>query len=205
MRIIAGSARGRRLKGPRGPGLRPTSDQVREALFNILGERVRGAHVLDLFAGTGALSLEALSRGATHAVLVDKGREALALCRDNGALLGFSARIEIVALNIDARLSQRLNARGPFEIVFADPPYAALSPDMLIGWLDPDVLADQGVLVIEHDRRSPAPPMGHGFERFDARRFGDTALAFYRRAGSLDAAAGGPAFVGSPEIIDSKS
>lgn len=182
MRIIAGSARGRKLRGPRGPGLRPTSDQVREALFNILGARVGEARVLDLFAGTGALSFEALSRGAAHAVLVDKGREALALCRDNGALLGFSARVEIVALNIDARLSQRLMSHGPFELVFADPPYAALSPKVLLDWLAPALLAASGVLVIEHDRRSAAPLIGHGFERFDARRFGDTALAFYRCA-----------------------
>lgn len=189
MRIIAGSARGRRLKGPRGPGLRPTSDQVREALFNILGKRVCAARVLDLFAGTGALSLEALSRGARRAVLVDRGREALALCRDNGAILGFSEKIELVALTVDARLSQRLGARGPFDLVFADPPYAAISPEVLLGWLSPALLAEAGVLVIEHDRRSAAPLSGLGFERFDARRFGDTALAFYRRADRAGGAA----------------
>ena len=111
MRIIAGTARGRRLKGPKGPGLRPTSDQVREALFNILGPRVHGARVLDLCAGTGALSFEALSRGALHATLVDKGREALSLCRDNADLLGCRDRVDILPFSVDARLSQRLCQR----------------------------------------------------------------------------------------------
>ena len=190
MRIIAGSARGRRLKGPRGPGLRPTSDQVREALFNILGERVRGARVLDLFAGTGALSLEALSRGADHALLIDCGREALALCRDNAALTGCgAATIEIACLRIDARLSTspRLRGHAPFDLAFADPPYAAVTPQELLTWLDPALLAEAGLFVIEHDRRTDAPSQCGGFVCIDERRHGDTALAFYRPARPADA------------------
>ncbi|MBQ4334091.1 MAG: 16S rRNA (guanine(966)-N(2))-methyltransferase RsmD [Myxococcaceae bacterium] len=199
MRIIAGTARGRRLKGPKGPGLRPTSDQVREALFNILGPRVHGARVLDLCAGTGALSFEALSRGALHATLVDKGREALSLCRDNADLLGCRDRVDILPFSVDARLSQRLcqhidqragehsaqNAepgRPAFDLAFADPPYAAITPAQILAWLSPSLLTADATLVIEHDRRVEAPASAPGFERFDARRFGDTALAFYGRA-----------------------
>lgn len=180
MRIIAGSARGRRFKGPRGPGLRPTADQVREALFNILGSRVWAARVLDLFAGTGALSFEALSRGAAHAVLVDNGRESLTLCHENAALLGFSDQIELLNLRVDNRVSQRLLSKGPFGLVFADPPYAQLSFEHLLAWLDPALFVDSGILVIEHDRRTHGPKAGESFERFDERRFGDTALSFYR-------------------------
>ncbi len=194
MRIIAGTARGRRLKGPKGPGLRPTSDQVREALFNILGPRVHGARVLDLCAGTGALSFEALSRGALHATLVDKGREALSLCRDNADLLGCRDRVDILPFSVDARLSQRLCqhldqsaapsllSRAPFDLAFADPPYAAITPAQILAWLSPSLLSADATLVIEHDRRVEAPLSAPGFERLDARRFGDTALAFYGRA-----------------------
>src|SRR5512132_3323905 len=95
MRIIAGTAKGRALKGPRGAGLRPTADRVRESIFNVLGQWLDGLRVLDLFAGTGALGLEAVSRGAREAVLVDSGREALQLCRENAEALGMAAQVQV--------------------------------------------------------------------------------------------------------------
>lgn len=181
MRIVAGTARGRTLKGPKGPGLRPTADRVRESLFNILGQWLDGEAVLDLYAGTGALALEALSRGASRAVLVDSGREAVRLCRENAADLGLAERVEIVASAVDGRTLARL--RGPFQLVFADPPYAAQTPQGVLELVGASgLLAPQGRLVVEHDRRAEAPELHAGLAREDQRRFGDTVVSFYRAA-----------------------
>jgi 16S rRNA (guanine966-N2)-methyltransferase len=187
MRIVAGSARGRTLKGPKGPGLRPTADRVREAVFNILGQAFDGMAVLDLYAGTGALALEALSRGAVHAVLVDHGKEAVRLCHENAQLLGMSERAEIVPAAVDERTLRRLQPKGPFQMIFADPPYADQTPKQILEWVGAaGLLAPGGWLVIEHDRRVPAPRDGGGLACEDERRFGDTVVSFDRQAPSRD-------------------
>lgn len=189
MRIVAGTAGGRTLKGPKGPGLRPTADRVRESLFNILGQWLDGEAVLDLYAGTGALALEALSRGAGRAVLVDSGREALRLCRENAAALGLAERTEIVAAAVDARTLARL--RGPFQLVFADPPYAAQTPQGVLELVGASgLLAAEGRLVLEHDKRAEAPEACAGLVREDQRRFGDTVVSLYRPASAAGAAGG---------------
>lgn len=181
MRIIAGTARGRPLKGPKSIGLRPTADRVRESVFNILGQWLDGLAVLDLFAGTGALGLEALSRGARRVVLVDSGKEALRLCRDNCAALGFVDRTEIVAGAVTRSLLSTLSRRGSFDLVFADPPYADFSPPQLLEMLEaPGILADGAWAVLEHDRRQLAPERQGPLTRCDTRRFGDTDVSFYR-------------------------
>src|SRR4051794_21286152 len=100
MRIVAGTARGRPLEGPKAAGIRPTADRVRETLFNVLGQFLDGERVLDLFAGTGALSLEALSRGASSAVLVDRDRAAIGLCERNATSLGFRDRVELIESSV---------------------------------------------------------------------------------------------------------
>src|SRR5438132_1215848 len=124
MRIVAGSARGRPLKGPKSAEvIRPTADRVRETLFNVLGQWLEGQSVLDLYAGTGALALEALSRGAAKAVLVDRDREAQALIRANAESLGFEGRVELLAMPVERAFAALAGRR--FELVFADPPYAA--------------------------------------------------------------------------------
>jgi 16S rRNA (guanine966-N2)-methyltransferase len=180
MRIIAGTARGRPLKGPKGPGLRPTADRVRESVFNILGQWLEGQVVLDLYAGTGAFAFEALSRGAIRAVLVDKGREALGLCRENARALRMEEQAEIVAAPIEARTLSGLRGRGPFDLVFADPPYAEASPAQLLEAIaGAELLAEGGRVVIEHDRRSGAPERHAGFVRTGERRFGDTVVSFF--------------------------
>lgn len=181
MRIVAGTARGRTLKGPKGPGLRPTADRVRESLFNILGQWLDRLVILDLFAGTGAISLEALSRGASRAVLVDSGREALQLCRENAEALGMLDRTEIVAAPVDARTLARVRAQGPFDLVFADPPYVAFCAERLIELVAGAALLEpRGRLILEHDRRAATPSDHAGLTREDLRRFGDTAVSFYR-------------------------
>ncbi len=178
MRIIAGTARGRPLLGPKDDGIRPTSDRVRETVFNVLGQWMDGLTVLDLYAGTGALAFEALSRGAASAVLVDSSREAVRLIRANAQALGFEKQIEVLASPV-ARALDRLEGDGrKFELVFADPPYAARAVGELLGRVGA-VLAPGGRFVVEHDRREEAPDFSGGLARADQRRFGDTMVSFY--------------------------
>lgn len=183
MRIVAGTAKGRALAGPRPTSkhIRPTADRVRETLFNVLGQFLDGQAVLDLYAGTGALGLEAVSRGAGRAVLVDQDREALSLCRQNTDFLGFGAQVEIVSQPVDRALGA-LGRRGErFELVFADPPYAArVVETVLEGVTGAGLLTPGAMVVVEHDKREPAPEAHAGLTREDQRRFGDTLVSFYR-------------------------
>jgi 16S rRNA (guanine(966)-N(2))-methyltransferase RsmD len=183
VRIVAGTARGHPLLAPKGRQIRPTSDRVRESLFNVLGQWMDGLSVLDLYAGTGALALEALSRGAERAVLVDQDGEAIRLCRENAEALGFTERAEILALPV-ARAAPLLAQRDqPFDLVFADPPYAARAVSDTLELVERDrLLATDGTLVIEHDRREPAVDRSGGLSRVDQRRFGDTRVSLYRFA-----------------------
>lgn len=183
MRIIAGTWRGRVLanvgKGDPGAHLRPTTDRVRESLFNMLGggrfgDPFDGAHVLDLFAGTGALGLEALSRGAVSAVFVDDGRKALSLIKANIRTLGCeSARV----IARDATRLPPCDA-DPATLVFLDPPYGkalgqgALAAAVAGGWI-----ADGALIVWEETAPQVAP---EGFTRLDTRRYGDTHVTVLR-------------------------
>ena len=181
MRIVAGSARGRTLKAPRGADvIRPTSDKVRQAIFNVLGQWCEGQQVLDLFCGTGALALEALSRGAARAVLVDSGREASLLARENAAALGFSEQVEVFQIPAEKGIA-RLAARGArFELIFADPPYAQAAVDSLLVWLTTHaLLAPAGRLVIEHSKHEQAPERAGLFTRVDQRIFGETVVSIF--------------------------
>ncbi|GJD52442.1 Ribosomal RNA small subunit methyltransferase D [Methylobacterium crusticola] len=185
MRIVGGRLRGRTLAGPRSDAIRPTSDRVREALFNVLAhaydDPVDGARVLDLFAGTGALACEALSRGAAFALLVDDGAEARGVIRANIDALGLAG-----ATRVFRRDAARLGAAPPgepFGVVFCDPPYGrGLAPRALQaaaegGWLLPGALA-----VVEEAVAAPlAPPPG--FAELERRTYGDTQAAFWRREG----------------------
>jgi 16S rRNA (guanine(966)-N(2))-methyltransferase RsmD len=156
---------------------------VRESLFNVLGQWMDGLRVLDLYAGTGALALEALSRGAERAVMVDHDREASRLCRENAEALGFGERAEVLAVPV-VRAAPLLAQRSqPFDLVFADPPYAARAVGDTLELVERHrLLAPGGTLVIEHDRREPAPERSAGLIRVDQRRFGDTRVSLYRFA-----------------------
>ena len=171
MRVVAGELKGRRLAAPaRGAEVRPTADRVREALFSILGD-VSGARVLDLFAGTGALAIEALSRGAERAILVDKRPD---LARRNIAELGLESRAEVVggdALRFLARDS------GSYDLIFCDPPYRLA--DRLEGQLEsliPARLASGGRLIAESGAHRP---LRLGLPALVERTYGDTAIAIY--------------------------
>jgi 16S rRNA (guanine966-N2)-methyltransferase len=177
-RIIAGTAGGRKIETPPGERTRPTSDRVREALFSMLDARgvLRGARVLDLFAGSGALGLEAASRGAAEVVLVDSARQAVTVARRNAALVA-GGRI-VVVLSAALRYLERRPDR-PVDIVFLDPPYAFAESDLTAhlsalitgGWLDHDT-----IVVVERSGRSPEPRWPAGLRREQVRRYGETAL-----------------------------
>jgi len=181
MRIVSGSAGGRVLKAPTNADvIRPTSDKVRQALFNVLGQTCDGFAVLDLYAGTGALGLEALSRGAVKAVLVDSGREAQALCKENAQALGFADQVQVLPFSAD-RAIVKLHEKGEkFELIFADPPYAQQAVAMLLHKLaEHPLLSEGGRLVLEHGVEEASPESQGPFARLDFRAFGDTVVSIY--------------------------
>lgn len=181
MRIIAGRFRGRTLSSPKSHGVRPTADRVREALFSILGERVRDSRVLDLFAGTGALGLEALSRGAACAVFVDQHREALAALRSNVDRCAVTfPEVEVLALNVPAALSRLAVQERRFDLIFMDPPYGQ---DWIPKTLDLlDAVAAPGALVIaEHHEKDAVPESVPPWQVVDRRRYGTVCLTFFGR------------------------
>lgn len=187
MRIVGGSLRGRRLVAPEGRGIRPTADRTREALFNILeggrfgpSDLLQGARVLDAFAGTGALGLEALSRGAASAVFLDSAPAALALCRDNIKALGLADRAEVVT----ASALNPPKARAAVDIILMDPPYgedlaaAAIAALDQQGWL-----AAAGLVVTELGAKEAFDPPAE-FDLLERRRYGKAALLFLKRGKS---------------------
>src|SRR5262245_15337564 len=153
MRIIAGELKGRRLKAPKWDGLRPTSDKLREKLFNVLAPRISGARVLDVFAGTGAVGLEALSRGAARVVFVESDRRAAALIEANVTLCGVADRCAIIRGAAEHVLLNALDG-DPFDLVVLDPPY---EHDPLVPAIDAAArhLVADGLLVLEHASRRP--------------------------------------------------
>ncbi len=176
-RIIAGTARGRRLTVPRGAATRPTSDKVRGAIFNVLGQFFEGGHVLELYAGSGALALEALSRGCARAVCVEADPEAARALRRNAEACGFEDRVDVRQEQVLPALARL--PRGAFQLAFLDPPYAE-GPDTALGALG-DLLAPGGMAVAEHDTRRP-PAERHGsLALADRRRYGGTGISIYVR------------------------
>jgi 16S rRNA (guanine966-N2)-methyltransferase len=184
MRVVGGSLRGRTLAAPKSPSIRPTADRLREALFNILvhayGDPITGARVLDLFAGTGALGIEALSRGSAFTLFVDDGAEARALLRENVATLGLGGTSRIYRR--DATKLGPAHPVEPFALAFLDPPYGkglaeqALDSARAGGWLVPDAL-----VVVEESKKSAfAAP--EGFAEIERRAYDDTEFVVLRLA-----------------------
>lgn len=176
MRIVAGTARGRRLVAPRGLATRPTSDKVRAAVMDILGQFFQGGRVLDLYAGSGAMALEALSRGCQRATCVESdGAAGDALAR-NASACGLAERVEVRREPVESALPRL--PRAAFDLVFLDPPYAQ-GPDRTLAALEP-LLAPGAVAVAEHDRRRP-PADRHGrLALVDRRAYGGTGISIYR-------------------------
>lgn len=181
MRVIAGTFGGRRLSAVPARGVRPTSDRVREAVFSVLGDAVVDARVLDLYAGTGAMAIEAVSRGARHAVCVERGRAARRTIEANVATLEIGDRVRVVAADALDWARGRAVAEGPFDLVFCDPPYAA-GPEpiarvvLTTAWWTT-------ACVLEH-AAGTAPASAPPGIALDTRGYGDTAVTFaWREAG----------------------
>ena len=183
MRIIAGDAKGRSLKMPRSESVRPTADRVRETIFNILGQRFDGETVLDLFAGSGSLGLEALSRGAGRATFVEAGRDVMPTLVENVRHLGFGPRATTLLKSVERAVPLLGSSGARFDLVFADPPYAQHALTGLLEQLDAQgLVAPGGRVVLEHDKRELLPERVGGLVRDDERRFGDTQVSFYGRS-----------------------
>ena len=186
MRVIAGKFRSRQLKSLRGTALRPTSDRLRETLFNVIADRVEGSRFLDVFAGTGAVGIEALSRGARDVLFIENHRPAAALIEKNLESLGLRAEARVVALDA-LRGLERLAGEAAakpkdYDIVFLDPPYAAAEDyRRVLVFLGASSLLSEGSLVIaEHQRKFELPEREGQLERMRVLRQGDAALSFYR-------------------------
>ena len=186
MRITGGRWRSRALDAPRGMATRPTSDRVREALFSMLvsdgliggDDEAKGPRVLDLYAGTGALAFEALSRGASAAVLVEHARDAVAAIRKNAKALGVSAELLLFDTKVERAL---LKIEGPFGVVFLDPPYADVRGPSFAAILAraAALLGPSGALVLEH-ASADEPPLVPGLELDRTRKYGDSSVTLYR-------------------------
>ena len=185
MRIIAGKFRSRQLKSLKGLSLRPTSDRLRETLFNVLGDLVVGANFVDLFAGTGAVGIEALSRGAEHVTFVEKHAPVMALIKRNAESLEIRSGARFLAtdaLQAVEQLSGEPQSAGQVGILFLDPPYAAKAQyaDVLAFLGRSRLLADRAVVIAEHLRSFDLPETFDKLDRVRVLRQGDAALTFYR-------------------------
>ena len=186
MRIIAGQYRSRVLEAPAGMATRPTSDRLRETLFNVLTPRMEGCAFADLYAGSGAVGLEALSRGAARVVCVERGPAALKALRGNLARLGVTEGLRVEAASVPAWLKR---AQGPWDIVFLDPPYEAVEEyDRTLGALGGaavGLLAEGAVVIAEHRRKTKLED-GYGvLRRVRLLEQGDAALSFFEAEAGL--------------------
>ena len=186
MRIVAGTAKGRRLKTLKGMNTRPTADRIKESLFNVIYTSVKDAVVLDLFAGTGNLGCEALSRGASMVFFVDKSGLSIQTIKDNVNNLGFADRAQVYRKDVFAFL-KGLSGRGPtFDLIFIDPPYGEqlLVPTIeLIS--DMDILKDDGMVIAEHSAMDSIPQSIGQFRIKRQKMYGSTAVTFFVKDGAI--------------------
>ena len=179
MRVIAGSAKGRRLIGPDTRETRPLTDRAREGVFSALAGLVDEAEVLDLYAGSGSIGIEALSRGAGRVVFVEKGREALGALRQNLTNLGFE-NVTVVGQDVGEFLR---TATGGFDLIFFDPPWAMDTAALAEQIKGADRLADDGAELVVHRRRAdPAPPPAAGWRLLTTRRYGDGVIYRFEKS-----------------------
>ena len=185
VRIIAGKFRGRKLKSPPSLDTRPSSDRLRETLFNIIAPRIEGARFLDLCAGSGAVGIEALSRGAAHATFIDRSRKMSGLIRASLDMLKVNEdEFEVVGSEALEFLRRRTKKEsGTFDIIFFDPPYETEYEDVLdhVGEWWSQLLAEDGVVVVEHHKKKDLPEGFGELQRYRILKQGDSCLSFYRR------------------------
>ena len=185
MRVVAGTQKGRRLKEPEGQDLRPTPARVREALLAILAHRTQGARVLDLYAGTGALGLESLSRGAHQVVFVENHVASARILRENVTRCGLDEQCIVVTQDVETFLSAPPSFGEPpaFDMIFADPPYHATDLVRLLERLSlSGKIASRGMVILEHFFKHPVPNRIGALTRTRQSRYGDTMLTFFQRS-----------------------
>lgn len=179
MRIIGGKFKGKKLRSFRGTATRPTSDRTREAMFNIIGVGVHGARVLDLYAGTGALGIEALSRGAQSAVFIDVSSQSLSVLQANMADLALEVPISVIRWNLTHNLNCLRSMPRAFDLVFMDPPYMRNLITPTLDHLHTSQCLESGArIVVEHSRQEPLEPDPAPFKIADRRRYGKTLVSF---------------------------
>ena len=176
MRVISGSAKGRKLKTPRGMDVRPTADSVKEAVFNIIREDVIGCRVLDLFAGSGQLGIEALSRGAKEAVFVDVSATSLKLVKDNLMLCGFTGKtVKEDAINY-------LQDASSFDLIFIDPPYDSDCYEKVFEKIKSfDILTDGGIIIVESRRNKTLPDLEYPYKMLKVYEYGSVKISTYTK------------------------
>ncbi len=177
MRVTGGSGKGRKLKVPAGQRVRPTSDKVKQALFNILGEKLEGSVFLDLFAGTGSIGIEALSRGAEKVTFVDDSRDSLQAVRRNIEQTGFIEQSDVVASHAEKFLRK---SSEQFDIIFLDPPYTYEQGTLLNAVAGSAILKPDSIVVSEHFKKQHSPERAGRLVLYREAVYGDTVLAFYK-------------------------
>jgi 16S rRNA (guanine(966)-N(2))-methyltransferase RsmD len=185
MRVIGGLARGRRILAPHGRRTRPTSDYLREVLFNILADHIEGRMFLDLYAGTGAVGIEALSRGAAGAVFVEHDRSALAALYRNLDAAGFRDRAEVIPMEVLRYLRRAAGGLRPFDLIFLDPPYMHTQTIAVLDLIaSTGLLAPDGIAIVERSTKTTPVRIPNGLTLIRQVRHGITGLELYRQEGS---------------------
>jgi 16S rRNA (guanine966-N2)-methyltransferase len=182
MRIIAGQYKGRKLTGVKGMKIRPTLDRIRESLFSILSQKTENALVLDLFAGTGALGLEALSRGAAQSFFIDKSKEAIKIINKNIELLNIKDRTEVLLHDASHIGFPKVFFKNRFDLIFMDPPYNKGLIANMLGNVDLlNIMGDDSIIIAEHSIRENDFEKIAGFDLYDKRTYGETLISFFKK------------------------
>jgi 16S rRNA (guanine(966)-N(2))-methyltransferase RsmD len=184
VRIIGGLFRGRRLRTVSGLAVRPTSDRLRETLFNILSTDIAGSRFLDICAGSGAVAIEAISRGASHATLIEESRRACSVIEENIEALGIADRATVINRDAVAALKRLASQGSSFDIAFFDPPYSSELYTQVLALLGSGSLLEPGaILIIEHRAKTAPPSEVEGLKLYRQLKQGESALAFYVKTG----------------------
>lgn len=180
MRVIAGEYRGRKLDRIEGMDIRPTTDMVKESLFNILGEAVIDCNFLDLFGGTGAIGIEALSRGASHVVFIDSGIKSIKVLKGNLERLNIKEGTEVFHTDYESAVNKLHKYNKQFDIIFIDPPYSIGIAQKALAAIDRNpILAESGLIVVEHDSKDDMPHRVGRLVLYRVKKYGNTGLSFY--------------------------
>ncbi len=180
MRVIAGKARGLKLNTPKNDDVRPTTDRVKESLFNMINPYIMDSNILDLFAGTGSLGIECLSRGASKCVFVDKSKESIDIVKSN--IKKARVESESIIINSDFKEAIRVKIKNEkFDVVFMDPPYYKnLFIECLETIEESNILSEDGIIVVEHDTKEILPDEVKNLEKYRTKKYGNTTITFYR-------------------------